>query len=110
MTKAETLQLVEQEFAAARQAAAAGNDGMARVCARRAAGAAIAFWLQLNERPGWGTDAMSRIRFLEADPAFPKDVREAAMRLTARVTPKFTPQYATDPIEDSATIIRHLLG
>ena len=32
------------------------------------------------------------------------------MRLMARVTPQFTPQYPTDPIEDSTIIIRHLLG
>ena len=110
MTKEEALQLVEQEFAMARQAATAGNDGMVRVCARRAAGAAIAFWLQFNERPNWRADAMSRIRHLEADPSFPQNVREAAMRLMARVTPQFTPQYANDPIEDSTIIIRHLLG
>jgi hypothetical protein len=110
MTREEALQSVEQEFATARQAAAMGNDGMARVCARRAAGAAIAFWLQTNERPGWRADAMSRIRHLEADASFPQEVREAAMRLMARVTPQFTPQYSTDPIEDSRIIIRHLIG
>jgi hypothetical protein len=81
-----------------------------RVCARRAAGAAIAFWLQYNERPDWRADAMSRIRHLEADPSFPPDVREAAMRLMARVTPQFTSQYPNDPVEDSTTIVRYLLG
>ena len=110
MTKEEALQLVEQEFATAKQAAAAGNDGMVRVCARRAAGAAIAFWLQFNERPGWRADAMSRIRHLEADPSFPINVRDAAMRLMARVTPQFTPAFPTDPIDDSRIIIRHLVG
>ncbi len=110
MTKEETLQLVERELDVARQAASVGNDGMARVCARRAAGAAIAFWLQFNDRPGWRSDAMSRIRHLEADPSLPPHVREAAMRLMARVTPQFAPQYPTDPIEDSKVIIRHLLG
>lgn len=110
MTKEETLQLVEQEFATARQAATVGNDGMARVCARRAAGAAIAFWLQFNERPGWGTDAVSRIRHFEADTSFPQDVREAAMRLVARVTPRFTPRFPTNPIDDATVIIRYVLG
>ncbi len=109
MTKEATLQLVEQEFATAGKAAVEGNDGMVRVCARRAAGAAIGYWLQFNERPGWRSDAMSRIRHVEADPSFPQDVREAAMRLMARVTPEFTPQYPTDPVEDSNIIVRHLL-
>ena len=110
MTREETLQSVEREFATARQAAAVGNDGMARVCARRAAGEAIAFWLQFNERPGWRPDAMSRIRHLEADPSFPPDVRAAAMRLMARVTKEFASPSSTDPIEDSNVIIRHLLA
>ncbi len=110
MTKEETLHLVEREFATARQAAATGNDGMARVCARRAAGAAIAFWLQFNERPGWRVDAMSRILHLEADTSFPQDVREAALRLTARLTNEFTSPFSSDPVEDSKVIIRHLLG
>jgi hypothetical protein len=109
MTKEETLRSVEQEFATARHAAAEGKDGMSRVCARRAAGVAIAYWLQFNDRPNWRADAMSRIRHLEADPSFPLDVREAAMRLMARITPQFTPQYPTDPIEDSGVIVRHLL-
>lgn len=109
MTKEETLRLVEQEFSTARQAAADGNDGMVRVCARRAAGAAIAFWLQFNERPAWRTDAMSRIRHFEADPAFPQDVRDAAARLMARITPQFTSPFPTDPIEDSTKIVRYLL-
>ena len=38
MTREETLQLVEQEFAVAKQAIVAGNHGMARVCARRQRG------------------------------------------------------------------------
>jgi hypothetical protein len=109
MTKEETLQLVEQEFALARQAAAAGNAGMVRVCARRATGAAIAFWLQTNARPGWRSDAMSRLRHLEADSSLPDHVREAAMRLTAKVTEQFTPRFSNDPVEDSALIIRYLL-
>jgi hypothetical protein len=110
MTKEETLRLVEQEFVLAKQAAAAGNDGMVRVCARRAAGVAIVFWLQFNDRPAWQSDSMSRLRHLEADPTFPLQIREAATRLTARITEKFTPRFPSDPIEDSVVIIRHLLG
>lgn len=111
MTKEEALQSVEQEFATAKQAASAGNDGMVRVCARRAAGTAIGFWLQFNERPGWRADAVSRLRGLEGDPSTPQMVREACMRLTARVTPQFTSPFPdNDPLEDSMTVIRHVLG
>jgi hypothetical protein len=110
MTKEETLQLVERELARAQQAGMAVNEGMVRVCARRAAGAAIAYWLQFNSRPGWRADAVSRLRHLEADPSFPPQVREAAKRLAARVTEQFTSPYVSDPLMDANVIIRHLLG
>jgi hypothetical protein len=109
MTKEETFRIIDREFAVAGEAKAVGNAGLARVCARRAAGAAIAFWLQNNHRPGWKADAMSRIRHLEADDSFPPEVREAAMRLAARVTEQFTSPFPTDPVQDSKVIIRHLL-
>jgi hypothetical protein len=88
----------------------ARNEGMARVCARRAAGAAIAYWLQFNSRPGWRADAVSRLRHLEADPSFPPQIRDAARRLAARVTEQFTSPYFSDPLVDADVIIRHLLG
>ena len=77
MTRENILRLVEQEFAVATPATVEGSPGMARVCARRAAGAAIAYWLQTNDRPGWRTDAMSRIRHLEADNSFPQEVERS---------------------------------
>ncbi len=81
---------------------------MARVCARRAAGLAIAYWLQNHPREGWGIDAMSRLRCLQKDISMPRDVREAALRLTTRSTEQFTSPFLTSPIDDCKTIIRCL--
>jgi hypothetical protein len=82
---------------------------MVRVCARRAAGSAIAFWLEANPRPGWGMDAMSRLRNLQEDETIPMEVRNAAIRLTARVTEQFTSPFTSDPIHDCTIIVDHFL-
>jgi hypothetical protein len=109
MTRERALGLIGEEFAAAGRAAGAGNEGMVRVCARRAAGIAIGVWLAEHPRPGWPPDAVGRLRCVESDGGFPEPVRLAARRLSARVKEDFTPRYASDPLEDSRTIIDHLL-
>lgn len=109
MTKERILARIEKEFATAAAAKKQGNDGMVRVCARRAAGTAISFWLQMHPGNRWGVDAMNQLRQLQADLAIPDDVRAAAMRLTMKITSSFTSPSSTDPITDSTIIIRYLL-
>lgn len=109
MTKQEVTELIEKEFATAEQARKIGNDGMVRVCARRAAGAAISVWLQSSPRQGWGMDAMSQLRALQLDDSIPLSVRDAAHHLTAKVTEQFTPAFPADPILDSRIIIDYFL-
>ena len=99
---------IRREFLTARQALKDGNEGMARVCARRAAGAAITYWLQQQQRTGWGVDAMSQLRNLQQDPSIPKDVQNAAARLIAKITENSP--FSTDPLNDSTLIIRHLMN
>ncbi len=110
MTKDQALSQIEKEFATAEHAKITGNDGMARVCARRAVGIATTFWLQTNPRQGWGVDAMSQLRFLALDDAMPQEVRDAAKRLTTKITEQFTSPFSTNPINDSKIIISHLMG
>jgi len=109
MEKEQTLELIRLEFAAAAHAARSENEGMVRVCARRAAGAAITYWLQSHERLGWGNDAMNQLRSLAADRTAPQIVRDAAVRLSTRVNEQFSSPFQTDPVEDSRCIINYLL-
>ena len=109
MTKPQALEQIEKEFATAKQARNEGSDGMVRVCARRAAGVAVGYWLERNPRERWGVDAMSRLRSLQLDESLPTDVRDAATRLTTKVTKQFTSPFSTDTIHDSTIIINHLL-
>ena len=109
MTKTQALEQIDKELSTAKHAQKIGNDGMVRVCARRAAGNAIGFWLETNPRPGWGVDAIGRLKNLQHDETIPTDVRDAAARLTTKITEQFTSPFPTDPIHDSEIIIRHLL-
>lgn len=109
MTKAEASLHIEKEFSAAREAEKNGNEGMVRVCARRAAGIAIGFWLQSNPRKSWGVDAMSRLRALQLDDSIPQNVREAAARLTTKITENFTSPFPSHPLDDAHQIIQHCL-
>jgi hypothetical protein len=110
LTRETAVELIEKELSQAAQAAGEGNAGMVRVCARRASGIAIRFWLQQHPRKFWGIDAMNQLRNVHLDQAVPLGVRSAARRLTARITPEFESPYKTDPVEDSRMIINHFLG
>ena len=105
----EVIKQLRKEFSTGRQALSVGNDGMARVCARRAAGVAITFWLRESGRTGWGVDAMSQLRHLLNEPSFPSEVQTAATRLAAKVTPQSTSS-SSDPLNDCRIIVEHLLG
>jgi hypothetical protein len=107
MTKNQAVDLIAREFATATQARNAGNTGMVRVCARRAAGIAVTCWLQEHPQSGWGTDSISQLRRLSEEESLPPDARTAAQRLAAKIERDFS--YPADPIEDSKVIISHLL-
>jgi HEPN domain-containing protein len=109
MTKAEAVERIEKEFMSASHSRKTSNEGMVRVCARRAAGIAISFWLEQNPRQGWGPDVMGLLRNLQHDESMPPHIHDAAMRLTTKITRQFTAPFSTDPIDDSKAIINHLL-
>ena len=101
----ETLAAIRKELAAAGEAREAGNEGRVRVCARRAAGAAIAFWRQ-DERG----DVLERLRSLHHAEEMPPGVREAAEHLAAKLREDFTPPFDSDPLDDCRVIVDHLLA
>jgi hypothetical protein len=73
------------ELRRAADAIAAGNDGKARVCARRAAGVALRAWHRSRGTAGAPADAQSLLKFAASDNALPAGAREAAARLSASV-------------------------
>jgi hypothetical protein len=96
---------VEKELAQAHKARAMGNEGQARVCARRAAGIAIREWYRRRLGTGWHGDALKQLQRLQADALAPENVREAARRLTTRVDFDHTLPFEDDPLEDARGIV-----
>jgi hypothetical protein len=109
MTRAEAQEEIAVGFAVAEAARKIGNDGKVRVCARRAAGAAIRYWLTRHPRKNYGRDAMNQLRAVIRDQSAPQEVRSAARRLATKVTDRFLPVGNSDPLEDSKIIINHFL-
>jgi hypothetical protein len=99
--------LIEQELNAAEAAQERGNDGKARVCARRAVAQAAEAWRHSRL---WRGDAMAYLRNIQRDISFPLPVREAAERLSTPVTHQHTTPFTVDPVADAKLIIAHLVS
>jgi hypothetical protein len=103
--------LIERELTAAEAAWKAGNEGKARVCARRAVAVATEAWLAQQPASRWrrdARDAMAHLRQIQKDESFPLPIRQAAERLTTAVTQRDSAPFTTDPISDARLIIAHL--
>lgn len=98
------------ELRRARREREGGNEGKARVCARRAAGWAAA---ELNRRREPASEAPASVLallawFRDLD-AVPRELREAADRLIRHVRPDHSLPHAEDPLEDAERIVRAVL-
>ncbi len=101
---------IDAELNRAAEALKEGNDGMARVCARRASGIAITYWLQNNPREGYGESAMNQLRSIQKDETVPEEIKEAAERLTTHVKNKSDSPFSDNPIEDAKVIIEYFMN
>ena len=71
------------EIERARLAQAQGNLGQARVCARRAAGAAAGEYLRRKGLPDAGPSAIDRLRYLAEQPDLPSEAQPLIERVGA---------------------------
>ncbi len=110
MVKEIAIMNIDVELTRAKKALEEGNIGMARVCARRACGNAISFWLKDNPRQGYGESAMNQLRSIQSDDAVPKEVKDAAARLTTKVANQTTSPFSDEPITDAKIITNHFLN
>jgi len=101
-------ELIEQELAVGEAAWKDANEGKARVCARRAVARATEAWLECFPVRPWSGDAMAYLRQIQQDPSFPLAIRQAAERLSTKVTQRKIEPFTTDPISDARLIIAHL--
>ncbi|RLT46751.1 MAG: hypothetical protein DWI63_01875 [Chloroflexi bacterium] len=96
---------IARELALAEQARQAGNEGRARVCARRAAGWAVAAGAGIAALP----NAFVQLQRLAKDSAQPAHIRSAAAHLTLRITSEHLLPGNADPLSEARSIIRHFL-
>jgi HEPN domain-containing protein len=80
---------ITAELDKAENARARGNEGQARVCARRAAGLAARAFLARRGDPVHTPSAYDVLRLIAEDTRIPAALRESAQRLTLRVDEDF---------------------
>ena len=100
---------VESEFEKAEQARARGNEGQARVCARRAAGIAIREYLSRQGVRPPSVSAYDLLNFLKEDPHLSDDLRLIADHLTLRVNEQFKLHVEADLIAEARTLCETLI-
>lgn len=96
---------IEQEFANAAQARSQGFEGRARVCARRAAGAAIRAYLQQRGLAAPGPSAMDLLEYFKSLPELPPDQRRVVDHLLERVDESFALPQAIDLLADARWLV-----
>lgn len=80
---------IAAEFEKAAQARGRGNEGQARVCARRAAGIAIREYLSRGGIRPPSVSAYDLLNLIKDDPHLSPDLQAIADHLTVRVTEEF---------------------
>jgi hypothetical protein len=101
--------VIRQELQAAKQSREQGNEGKARVCARRAAGWAAESIYDGEQHLPESNAYRFLIWFREQDD-LPAELRKAADRLTTRVREDFSLPFDQDPIEDAELIVEWILA
>lgn len=100
---------ITNELDRAEAARRTGNEGQARVCARRAAGIAIREYLGRRGLPARNPSAYELLQLVADLPDAPPDARQAAVILTLRVTESFTLPVDADLIEEAWRLCKSLL-
>ncbi|NIS83541.1 MAG: hypothetical protein GTO14_25840 [Anaerolineales bacterium] len=101
---------IDSELNLAHKARSQGNEGRARVCARRAAGWAVAAYRQRNFGIEPHANAFRQLRWLRTLEGASQEIRDAASRLTTRVSLDHSLPHDEDPLEDARMLIQALLG
>lgn len=99
----------ETELRQAQFARQDGNEGKARVCARRAAGILAGEYLAHHGLPPGGPSAYDRLRSLHAVSSLPDPVRAIVSHFLVRITPDHELPIQADLIAEARWLADHLL-
>jgi hypothetical protein len=100
---------IQREFERAAQARAKGNEGQARVCARRAAGIAIRDYLTRQGIRPPSTSAIDLLNLIKGDPLLSPHLKLIVDHLTLRVTEEFKLPVDADLVAEAKTLCDELL-
>ena len=101
---------IESEFDKAMQARERGNEGQARVCARRAAGIAVREYLTRKGIRPLSISAYDLLNLIHEDTALSPDLRRIAGHLTVRVTEEFKLPVDVDLVAEAKEFCDRLLN
>ena len=105
----DTLSKIQAEFERAAQARAKGNEGQARVCARRAAGIAIREYFTRSGVRIPTASAYDLLNMLKEDAHLPAEMKTIVEHLTARVTEEFKLPVDADLVAEARELCEWLL-
>jgi HEPN domain-containing protein len=101
---------IQSELENAERARERGNEGQARVCARRAAGLAARLYLARGGNPPRSSSAYDVLRIIADEPLLSARAREIAEHLTLRVNEEFKLPPDIDLIGEARELCDELLG
>jgi hypothetical protein len=99
----------EQELDRGEAARLAGNEGMARVCARRAAGIVVEEHFRRRGEQIATASAYDYLRYLSTIPGTSPDVLTAAEHFLVRITPEYTLPVDADLLAEARWLRSRLL-
>ena len=100
---------IQAEFEKAERARARGNEGQARVCARRAAGIAIREYLSRAGLRPPSTSAYDLLNLIKEEPLLSPELKLVADHLTLRVTEEFKLPVNVDLVEEAKQFCDQLI-
>ena len=100
---------IQAEIERAEAARERGNEGQARVCARRAAGIAAREYLARRGEIVRTPSAYDLLNLLKDDPHLPPDLKQIAEHLTLRVNEEFKLPVNIDLIVESKKFCEEIL-
>ncbi len=99
---------IESELEKAERARSLGNEGRARVCARRAAGLAARTYLLRRGQIVRSSSAYDLLRLLAEDLNLPPSITQTAAHLTLRVDEEFKLPLDVDLISEARKLCDYL--
>lgn len=87
-----------------------GNEGRARVCARRAAGWAVGWYVEKYQLAETHSNALEHLRWLANYPHADSRLNEAARRLVTKLKPDGSLPFEYDLLDEAHLIIESYLA